>query len=195
MLLAFLGVSDLTALSMSEEVTDSYWGTQTPVRLAFLFALTGYSYAFKPGGVFGSSGKGAGDHLKNSVVFAFGFVELSVWFWVSCMVRDGLWKILALTDSRSSSRCVKSDGNGLYVLWRREGQKRTCCDVAIRHKAKLARQSRCCSLEWFHVTAIGPMQLQRGHDRAPPTPEYLEIVLKAASRLNAVRTSHYVAEG
>lgn len=94
-LLAFLGVSDLTALSMSEEVTDSYWGTQTPVRLAFLFALTGYSYAFKPGGVFGSSGKGAGDNLKNSVVFAFGFVELSVWFWVSARSGSARWDISA----------------------------------------------------------------------------------------------------
>lgn len=68
---------------MSEEATESYWGTQTPVRLAFLFGLTGYSYAFKQDGIFGSSGRGAGDNLKNSVVFSFGFLELTVWFWVS----------------------------------------------------------------------------------------------------------------
>jgi hypothetical protein len=82
-LFAFLGLSDLTALSMSEEATESYWGTQTPVRLAFLFGLTGYSYAFKQGGMFGSTGGGAGDYLKNSVVFSFGFFELSIYFWVS----------------------------------------------------------------------------------------------------------------
>ena len=68
---------------MSEEATEVYWGTQTPVRLAFLFGITGYSYAFKEGGIFGSSGRGAGDHLKNSVVFAFGFFELTIYFWVS----------------------------------------------------------------------------------------------------------------
>ncbi|KAL1591441.1 hypothetical protein SLS60_011940 [Paraconiothyrium brasiliense] len=87
-LLAFLGITDLTALSMSEEATEAYWGTQTPVRLAFLFGLTGYSYAFKQGGIFASSGRGAGDHLKNSLVFAFGFVELTIWFWVFITLRD-----------------------------------------------------------------------------------------------------------
>ncbi|KAF2441302.1 hypothetical protein P171DRAFT_94087 [Karstenula rhodostoma CBS 690.94] len=87
-LLAFLGISDLTALSMSEEAVEAHWGTQTPVRLAFLFGLTGYAYAFKQGGVLGSTARGAGDHLKNSVVFAFGFVELTVWFWVFITLRD-----------------------------------------------------------------------------------------------------------
>lgn len=77
---------------MSEEAVETYWGTQTPVRLAFLFGLTGYSYAFKEGGVFASSGKNytasAGDHLKNSVVFTFGFLELTIWFWVFITLRD-----------------------------------------------------------------------------------------------------------
>ena len=87
MLFAFLGLSDLTALSLSEEACESYWGTQTPVRLAFLFGITGYSYWSKEG-VVATKGSGlqtryAGQHLKNSVVFSWGFMELSVWFWVS----------------------------------------------------------------------------------------------------------------
>lgn len=115
MLLAFLGISDLTALSMSEEAVDAYWGTQTPVRLAFLFGLTGYAYAFKPGGILGSTTKGAGDHLKNSVVFAFGFIELTVWFWV-CRGRGGCARCsVRLTACRSLSRCAMSADSEPYA--------------------------------------------------------------------------------
>lgn len=85
-LLAFLGLSDLTSLSLSDELAESYWGTQTPVRLAFLFVVTGYTYTFKEGGMLSSKGHayapGAGDHLKNSIVFTWGFLELAAWFWV-----------------------------------------------------------------------------------------------------------------
>ena len=73
---------------MSDETRESYWGTQTPVRLTFLFGLTGYAYAFKQGGMFGGSGGGVGAHLQNSVIFAFGFVELTVWFWIFISLRD-----------------------------------------------------------------------------------------------------------
>jgi hypothetical protein len=113
-LLAFLGICDLTALSMSEEANEAYWGTQTPVRLAFLFGLTGYAYAFKPGGLVGSTGRGAGDHLKNSVVFAFGFVELTVWFWVR-RCRGCVHRTFPLTDRRSSSRCATTGGSEPYA--------------------------------------------------------------------------------
>ncbi|KAF2683399.1 hypothetical protein K458DRAFT_418996 [Lentithecium fluviatile CBS 122367] len=91
-LLAFLGVSDLTSLSLSDELAESYWGTQTPVRLTFLFAVTGYSYLFKDGGVLANSGRkytvNAGDHLKNSIVFTWGFLELAALFWVFITLRD-----------------------------------------------------------------------------------------------------------
>jgi hypothetical protein len=91
-LFAFLGISDLTALTLSDEATEQYWGTQTPVRLAFLFSVTGYSYLFKEGGVFASSGKNytynAGDHLKNSILFTWGFIEMATWFWVFVTIRD-----------------------------------------------------------------------------------------------------------
>lgn len=91
MLFAFLGLSDLTALSLSDEVAELYWGTQTPVRLAFLFAVTGYTLMFKEGGVFAGKGRhytfNAGDDFKNSVTFTWGFLEMAAWFWVRWPMR------------------------------------------------------------------------------------------------------------
>jgi hypothetical protein len=85
-LLSFLGISDLTALMLPDEPCEVYWGTQTPVRLLFLFGLTGYTYMFKKGGVLANAGSkyttSAGDNLKNSIVFTWGFLELAAWFWV-----------------------------------------------------------------------------------------------------------------
>lgn len=86
LILAFLGITDLTAVSMPEEYAEIYWGTQTPVRLLFLFIITGYTYMFKEGGILTATGGNyklsAGDNLKNSVVFTWSFLELSAWFWV-----------------------------------------------------------------------------------------------------------------
>ena len=92
-LFAFIGLSDLTALSLSDEVFDQFWGTQTPVRLAFLFAVTGYSYASKEGGMFAPRtpdyAMGAGASVSNSIVFTWGFFELVTWFFVSILACDG----------------------------------------------------------------------------------------------------------
>jgi len=92
-LFAFLGVSDLTAASLPIEVYDEYWGAQTPVRLVFLFALTGYTFLFKEGGMFaGARGiaysKNPSSYLKNGFVFSWGFIELSMWFWVYITLRE-----------------------------------------------------------------------------------------------------------
>ncbi|PVH97175.1 hypothetical protein DM02DRAFT_658534 [Periconia macrospinosa] len=91
-LLAFHAISDLATFYLSEDLLEMYWGTQVPIRLTFLFALTGYSYAFKPDGMFVSSGRkytvNKGDLLKNSVVFTFGFLELATWFWIFLALRD-----------------------------------------------------------------------------------------------------------
>lgn len=92
-LFAFMGVNDLTASSLPDEVFDAYWGAQTPVRLVFLFALTGYTLLFKEGGMFGgarSVGYSAspGSYLKNSVVFSWSFIELSMWFWIFVTLRE-----------------------------------------------------------------------------------------------------------
>lgn len=86
MVLAFLGVADLTAASLTELVALEYWLSNVPVRLTFLFGLTGYVYLFKEGGMFGPSSPvtaGLGEPLQNSMVFAFGFFEIAMWFWVS----------------------------------------------------------------------------------------------------------------
>jgi hypothetical protein len=74
-------------------VFDAYWGAQNPVRLVFLFALTGYTFLFKEGGMFGPArglgrSLGPGSYLKNSVVFSWGFIELSVWFWIFITLRE-----------------------------------------------------------------------------------------------------------
>lgn len=86
-LLAFIGVSDLTAASLDEIPALEYWLANVPIRLAFLFVVTGYAYTFKEGGVFGpvegSGGSGGvGELLQNGFIFTWGFFELSMWFWV-----------------------------------------------------------------------------------------------------------------
>lgn len=43
-LLALLGIADLTAASLEELVALQYWLSNVPVRLTFLFGLTGYVY-------------------------------------------------------------------------------------------------------------------------------------------------------
>ncbi|CAI6341991.1 unnamed protein product [Periconia digitata] len=88
-LLAFHAISDLAVFYLSEDLLELYWGTQAPVRLAFLFLLTGYSYAFKPDSMLTNDGRkssgNTGNLLNNSVVFTWGFMELSTWFWVSLL--------------------------------------------------------------------------------------------------------------
>ncbi|KAF1943476.1 hypothetical protein EJ02DRAFT_343132 [Clathrospora elynae] len=91
-LFAFLGLSDLTALSLSEDVSDQFWALQSPVRLLFLFGLTAYTYMFKEGGMFAPRGvdfrTSAGANLNNSIVFTWGFLELAAWFWVYTTLRE-----------------------------------------------------------------------------------------------------------
>ncbi|KAJ4984473.1 hypothetical protein SVAN01_10025 [Stagonosporopsis vannaccii] len=92
-LFAFIGINDLTAASLPEEVFGEYWGAQAPVRLVFLFGLTGYTFVFKEGGVLGGArgiaySKSPGSYLKNSVVFSWGFIELSMWFWIYVTLRE-----------------------------------------------------------------------------------------------------------
>ena len=94
-ILGLLGLTDMTASYMADEVCSTYWLTQTPVRLLFLFGLTGYTYMFKQGGMFAPRSLAhryeTGNGLNNSLVFTFGFLELTAWFWVrgSQSVLDG----------------------------------------------------------------------------------------------------------
>lgn len=88
---------------MREQLAIEYWGTQTPVRLAFLFVVTGYTYIFKSSGAMAARGMayrtGAGENLKNSLVFTWGFVELAMWFWVSTSYsQQVLVALLVLED-------------------------------------------------------------------------------------------------
>ena len=52
------------------------------MRLAFFFAVTGYSYVGKPGGLWSLKVGPEAEVLCNSVVFTWGFLEMLWWFWV-----------------------------------------------------------------------------------------------------------------
>ncbi|KAI9704281.1 MAG: hypothetical protein M1836_007142 [Candelina mexicana] len=90
--LTLLGISDLVAVSLPEEVASYYWGSQTPLRLFFFFILTGYTYTFKPGGAGAQRGRSlapdAAEGLNNSIVFTLGFIEMVSWFWIYVTLRD-----------------------------------------------------------------------------------------------------------
>lgn len=81
--LALLGIADLTAITLPKELFSYYWSSQAPVRLLFFFVLTGYAYAFQPGGALAMGKRLGWDCLNNSVMFTWGFVEMLLWFWVS----------------------------------------------------------------------------------------------------------------
>lgn len=90
MLLAFLGLADLMAASVDEQTSLDYWLSNVPVRLMFLFGLTGYVYLFKEDGMLGARStkrSSTGELLQNSLVFAWAFMELATWFWVSCWIQ------------------------------------------------------------------------------------------------------------
>ncbi|KAK3400504.1 increased loss of mitochondrial DNA protein 1 [Sordaria brevicollis] len=115
-ILLLLGLSDLTSLSMPEEISLlHHWSSQIPLRLTFSFLLTLYSFFFStssplynedvkfshPTGSFGEfaardvSGDWGwgGDALKNRVFFTFMFVETFSWFWALMTIneeREGL---------------------------------------------------------------------------------------------------------
>jgi hypothetical protein len=91
-LFAFIGLSDVTAVSMNEELCAEYWGAQAPMRLLFLFGLTAYTYMFKEGGLLAKRTQehlmSKGDTLNNSIVFTWGFLEMAAWFWIYTTLRD-----------------------------------------------------------------------------------------------------------
>jgi hypothetical protein len=90
-ILALLGVSDLTAANMTDGIALQYWLTNVPVRLTFLFIITGYAYLFKEDGLLGSGSMAStsiGEPLQNSLVFTFGFMEIAAWFWVFTKLRE-----------------------------------------------------------------------------------------------------------
>ncbi|KAI9791921.1 MAG: hypothetical protein M1833_001303 [Piccolia ochrophora] len=77
--LALVGVSDLLAVSLPEEVFPFYWGNQA------------YSYLSKPARLGSLKVKyqpGAGEDLTNAVIFTWAFLEVITWFWIFVTLRD-----------------------------------------------------------------------------------------------------------
>ncbi|MCJ1276264.1 hypothetical protein MMC21_004069 [Puttea exsequens] len=106
--LALLGLTDLSATNLDAEVANWYWSSQAPVRLLFFFAVTAYSYLYKPDGpmrpksrVVGRVGKaGLGDNVCNGVVFAWGFLSVMMWFWIYVKLREERREILEKKELR-----------------------------------------------------------------------------------------------
>jgi hypothetical protein len=80
---------------MAEPVAMQYWGTQAPIRLVVLFALTAYTYFGRSpvpqSSPFGNSKyhhMGPGDSLKNGLLFTWAFLEMGVWFLVFLSLRE-----------------------------------------------------------------------------------------------------------
>ncbi|TGO54503.1 hypothetical protein BCON_0106g00200 [Botryotinia convoluta] len=89
----FLGITDLVAISMPEEVSQYHWGTQAPIRFSFSAALALYSWLFSSASpIFTSRNSyhagGWGEGLKNRIVFTWGFIEMMAWFWVFVTLRE-----------------------------------------------------------------------------------------------------------
>ncbi|CUS10719.1 unnamed protein product [Tuber aestivum] len=76
-------VGDFVAVSSAEEVSRGYWDAQAPVRLAFFFLLTGYTWFYR-----GPRGTVTTHPVKNSLVFSWGFVEIMWLFWVYTQLRE-----------------------------------------------------------------------------------------------------------
>lgn len=99
--LGFLGLSDLTALFMSDEIHNMYWAAQAAVRLAVLFAFEAWIYMTTPG--LGQVAEGRFRGLKNDVVFSWAFVELVAMFWVFSTLREER-KTIALKQLREKEK-------------------------------------------------------------------------------------------
>lgn len=96
-ILTFLAFSDLISTSLPTRSALEYWTTTTPLRLFFLFILTAWIYLTSTSPdeailkTFKASTTGTSspfDLLKNSLVFAFGFIEVCSWMWVFTLLRE-----------------------------------------------------------------------------------------------------------
>jgi hypothetical protein len=108
--LIILGICDLVAVSMPEEIARHHWGTQgllpfqylnltmlilipAPIRLALFFGLTIYSFLFSSTSPLFNSRSytpslWGGEGLKNRMVFSWAFLELVTWFWIFVTLRE-----------------------------------------------------------------------------------------------------------
>jgi hypothetical protein len=132
-LLTFFGLSDLTAASLDALPALEYWLSNVPVRLTVLFAVTAYSYLFSEGGYLGPT-LGVGRYLCNSWVFGFAFLELMMWYWVSCCInKEYGYTDADLVDCRSSFRSGKRGGSLLIRSWlpARQRRDRILCETSV----------------------------------------------------------------
>lgn len=104
LILGILAITDFVAATLPDVAAVEYWLKQAPVRLAVLFGITAYPLLFKPGGYLGpqasSNSFGAGfasaikrdrspgELLINNLIFATGFFEVSIWFWIFILLKD-----------------------------------------------------------------------------------------------------------
>lgn len=104
--------------------------------MTFLFGLTGYVYLFKEGGIFGpssSANAGLGEPLQNSMVFAFGFFEIAMWFWVSTF---RFIKVVWLSVDRSSPIFARNEMRWLASTMRSSKPKKIGYKLFRRHSER-----------------------------------------------------------
>lgn len=91
--IAIMAVSDLIATFVPLIAYDEHWSAVAPLRGTAYLLLSTWIYwtGQQPPGSFGTksplSPKGWGDELKNSLVFSWTFVQMTVMFWVSSSMR------------------------------------------------------------------------------------------------------------
>ncbi|KAG9248308.1 increased loss of mitochondrial DNA protein 1 [Calycina marina] len=87
-----MGVSDLVAISLPEEISSHHWGSQAPVRLIVFFIICVYSHGFSDSSPLYTNStytpSSWGEGLKNNVVFTWAFLEMLTWFWVFLTLRE-----------------------------------------------------------------------------------------------------------
>ncbi|KAF8863347.1 hypothetical protein BDZ45DRAFT_670312 [Acephala macrosclerotiorum] len=91
-LLLVVGITDLVSVSLPEEVSQYFWGSQAPVRFLLFSLLAAYSYLFADTSpIYASksySPSSWGEGLKNRVLFTWAFVEMITWFWIYVTLRE-----------------------------------------------------------------------------------------------------------
>jgi len=91
-ILLYLGLSDIVAISLPEEISAYHWGSQAPIRLFITGGLAFYSWAFSGSSPLNASrtyqASGWGEGLKNRVLFTWAFLEMVTWFWIFVTLRE-----------------------------------------------------------------------------------------------------------
>ena len=92
--LAFFALSDLATTTLPEFAYDEFWSVQCVARIAAFFGVASWVYVTKPAGTAmgivedRAFGRRAGDGLRNGVVFAWCFVEMTAMGWVFVVLRE-----------------------------------------------------------------------------------------------------------